>query len=405
MERKQPIQVIELASINVPSIKVKDYGSNKWVKYGEGNNFPGIILDHYNNSVTHKAIINTKANMIAGDGLALEDPEFRFNPKERPLMTLRKIAKDYALFNGFGIQVIKGSEGDNIAEIHHTDFSRWRAEKSEEFTPESYFFSRDWTHHSQDPNKPINVRVWNPDGKNDDRTIFYFFEDEPGVDYYPLPTYNAGFSDIIFEHEYSIFKASTVKNGMFPVVHVKVYDDPSEKEKDNFYNSLSAKFSGAANAGKLFITYGVNQEDHPELNPITVNGNSDLYSNWKEDCRQSIITAHQLTSPVLAGLSGSGNLSGNAQEINTAFEQFHNIYVNDKQTNLEDCLKDLLKHWHTDVDLDLIKIKSKRPVTEIPDIAFDVATDEQIRLWLTDMYGIEFDQELIEKEKTRACAA
>lgn len=402
-KKKTKPLVLQLQSVNVPSIRSKHYASDKWVKWGNNDEYMEFVLDLYNDSPTHRAIIKTKANMIIGKGFSgLPQDDFRLNPNEPLRRTLKKISRDYALHNGFALQIIWG-KGDKIAEVRHLDFSRIRAVPNPDADPTEYKYSRDWSKWNQKPFTPTTLPIFNPKTQSKDkRQIYYFYEPEPGVDYYPVPTYNAGFMDIEFEHLYSTFKANTMKNGMFPSLHVMVMSNPADPEKDELYEELKAKFGGAEGAGSIWLTFADTIEEHAKIEPIQIQGNSGLYDSWKDDAVQGIVSAHQLTSPVLAGLSGSGNLAGNANEINTAWEQFQTIYVNDKQESVVSVFKEILPHWSTgNFPVEDLGIMTDTPVTNIPDIAFDVAEDEQVRQWITNHYGLEFDQEIIDAAEAR----
>ena len=56
--------------------KVKEINGLDWVQYGDGeyrNNYPQYLIDLYNNSATHAAVVNATAAMIAGEDLIAED--------------------------------------------------------------------------------------------------------------------------------------------------------------------------------------------------------------------------------------------------------------------------------------------------------------------------------------------
>lgn len=64
---------------------------------------------------------------------------------------------------------------------------------------------------------------------------------------------------------------------------------------------------------------GENQNVLPQITAFDASKNADLYNNIEGIIFQKIISAHRLSSPTLAGVSGSGNLSGNAGEIVSAY--------------------------------------------------------------------------------------
>jgi hypothetical protein len=72
----------------------------------------------------------------------------------------------------------------------------------------------------------------------------------------------------------------------------------------------------------------------PSFQTFDVNNNVDIFNNLNETCMQKIITAHNLPSPVLASLPGSGSLGGNANELMIAYELFYNTTIANLQNNI-----------------------------------------------------------------------
>lgn len=393
MENVSEIFTIELASINLPVIDQEVRVTDKWVKYGVNDDYLEKVLDYYNDSPTNSSILKLKTNMIKGAGFTQDVP---FNPKDKTgKKLLKRISRDYAIFEGFAIQLLKASGENKWSEVYPMDFSRVRAVPEETGDADMYLFSRNFKLHRRKAFQPVPMPLWDMDNGDQlpDRAILYFYEPHPGVDYYPIPSYNAAFSDIEFEYLYSLFKASAMKNGMFPTVHIKVTGNPDKGIKDAFFNKVKEKFSGVTGE-KILITYSEQEEAHVEISPIETTGNADQFTQWKEDARQGIISAHQLTSPVLAGLSGSGNLSGNAEEINNAIDHFQNNYVQDRQENICDALKPVLEML---IDFTLeedFAIKPIRPVNAIPEIVLDTMSDDEIREMANSKFdlGLEIDK-------------
>ena len=49
---------------------------NEWIGYGDGdykNLYPSYLIELYNNSATHAAVVNATAAMIAGEDLIVEE--------------------------------------------------------------------------------------------------------------------------------------------------------------------------------------------------------------------------------------------------------------------------------------------------------------------------------------------
>jgi hypothetical protein len=71
------------------------------------------------------------------------------------------------------------------------------------------------------------------------------------------------------------------------------------------------------------VLWGEGKEVKPEITPFNASANADIYNNVESIIFQKIISAHRLSSPTLAGIAGSGNLSGNAKEIISSYILFN----------------------------------------------------------------------------------
>lgn len=402
------IAVLSLASVTLPQIR-QDNFSTRHVPYGAGDAYLEKINDYASYSPTHKSILLLKQNLITGGGLmcdkangGLAQAIKRLNPKERSQKTLSKVARDYAKYNGFALQVIWNRTGDGIAEIYWLDFSRIRAEAALDGEPKRYYYSRNWNRYTSGRFKPKALPVFNPktvvqtiDGVPtivEPRQVYYYYEQENDLDFYPVPTYNAAFKDIEFEMAYSMYKANQMENGMFMTGIIHYNFIPTDEEKAAVKKELVKKHAGYQNAGKFLITFTDKQSNQKsvEFEPMSFTPDAGLFSEWISEAKQNIMTAHQLSSPTLAGIAGAGGLGGNASEITQAFNTYMVTYAADRQADIVDVLGELLAHWPGVKDTGSLDIMSLPTSGEIPDFAFDYADADTAKKWISERYGLAF---------------
>ena len=395
------IQILKLNEVVLPRVE-STFTGTRWVKYGPQNLFPRRMADYLNFSAVHKDIIKLKKTLTAGKGFVDSQGEpidLHLNTVQSDFQTLKSLSRDYAMYNGFSIQVLYNKAG-KVSEIRHIDFARIRAEFDKYANPKAYWYSRDWDRYTLPRNKPIRIPVFNPNkvvGKDDkgkpgiieDKQMFYFFEPEPDQDYYPTPVYSPAFKDIEFDFEYGKYKASTMQNGMFPAVHVKVQGDPEDEEKREFKKTMEKEWIGSENAGGIFITYGEGEDGDVTIEPLTIDANADKFIAWEESSHQNIMTAHGLTTPTLAGIAGDGNLSGNANELMIGLEQFQSSVIDEMQKSIEDTLAEILKA--RDKEVPEFTIADTRPFTVVPDILWEIMTSADIVKVVKEKFGIELD--------------
>lgn len=391
------MEFLGLSSYELPVIE-SNFKRYKWVQYGKDNLFPKEMVDYLSYSAIHKGIVDLKKTLIAGNGFVNENGEsveLNLNSKLSDFETLKRVARDYSIYNGFALQILWARNGKEIAEIRHIDFSKIRAEWDEYDSPDNYYYCRDWKYYSLPRNKPVLIPRFNPDTvvRNgaiiQPKQLYYFYEPEPSIPYYPIPSYSPAFKDIEFDYQYGLFKANSMKNGMFPSLHVEVAGNPPEEKKKQFRKQIKENWQGSDKAGGVLVTYGGQGDGAINLTPIQADAGADKFIAWKEDSNQNIISAHGLTSRTLAGLEGGAGIQGQGNEMVVALEQFQNGYVDEKQDYIIEVFDKLLKF--TDKQVEGLDISDKRPFTIVPDILWDIMTSKDIIKVASEKYGIELD--------------
>ncbi len=341
------MHLLKLESVYIPRVR-PNAGGSAWVKYGSDNLYPQQLIDCKSYSATHQAILNLKTDLITGEGF-LQSADKGSSAAVPSTDLLRRLASDYALFNGFAIQVIWSRDGKRIAEYRHLNFSTLRmALPAPGMQPDTWYYSRNWEawEKESDPScRPLEMPAFNPaESKIEPRQVYVFAEYAPEVEHYPIAAYNSALPDIMFDFEYGRFKLNSMRNGMFPTLHIEVQGQPTSEEKDNFYRSLKKKFSGTEQAAEVLITYGIEGAGKTTVTPIEVRGNADMFREWEAQSVQRIISAHRLSSPVLAGLPGRAGLGANGSEIAVAYEHFYNTVIRPMQINICASLEGLLAY-------------------------------------------------------------
>lgn len=336
---------ISLAQAALPEVSLEP-GSEPWLRYGRDNLYPQQLIKYRHYSPAHQAIINLKADLCAGEGW-LNAPEGLAAFLPQPVM--RQLALDYALFNGFALELHWSLNGQRIARVQPLNFAQLRSGRpNEQGRVTHWYYSADWQRWQQtgaESARPQALPVYDPQqSRSQPRQVLVFYEYAPELPWYPLAAYHAIIPDLEFEHEYARFRQSSMSRGLFPSLHLHIDGYVSEEDKDRFYEDLKRKFGGSNNAGEVLITYGSEGAGKTTITPLQVTANEGLFDTWARQSQQRIITGHRLSSPVLAGLPGSGSLGGNGNEIAIAFEHFYNSVVRGMQLNLCRTLGQLMPH-------------------------------------------------------------
>lgn len=310
--------VIKLSS-GVQSYPTFSRTTSGWIKYDKDNLLPQRIIELNNNSSINRSIIENKVTYICGAGLDPEEYYGRPNPNGEWNDLIEKLATDYVTFGGFCFQVILNKDGVNVS-LYHTDFSKIRVGEVNEYgMAQNYYISNDWTK-TTGKNAPVDIKAYGVEElKQNEPYLYYYMDYQPSLQYYPIPEYYSALNYIEAEGLLGKFYRNSIHNGFTPSVIITMPSNPEEKIKEQFDRDLKSTFSGTNGANAIVVLWGENGEVKPVITPFSSANNADTYNNVDQIIFQKIISAHRLTSPTLAGLSGSGNLSGNANEIINAY--------------------------------------------------------------------------------------
>jgi hypothetical protein len=322
-------------------IKNKD-----WVYYGEDNLFPNHLLALYQYSALNRACLNAIGYGVRGKSISnsLGEQTLMANRTETLYEVFSKCVMDKVIFGGFALNIVKANDG-SIAEFYHTDFSRLRAGKADQFDNiNEYYYSVDWRNTTLNQNKYRPIKLPSLDLLNNEEPsqIMYFKQYSPGMSYYPPPQYLGGLTTIQLDLEVKNFHLNNMQNSMMPSVAVSFTNGvPSEEERDIIYRQLDAKYSSTNNAGKWFLFFSENPETAPVITPIPNNATDAWYSQMYPQIEQTILTAHRITSPMILGIKEAGQLGGRAELID-AYNLFLEIVIKPIQEELIDAFEKVL---------------------------------------------------------------
>lgn len=301
-----------------------------YIEFGQKNDYPNYLLDLYNKSAKHNAIVKGKVNYIIGNGWTGDNAQLiaHPNPTENLNDLTRKVSIDTELFGGYYLEVIWNIAGTQIAEIRHIDFTKVRTNKDNTV----YYYRENWKYGSRDD--IIEIPAFNPRFPVG-RQILFVKEYRPGQETYPLPGYFGSLNYIESDVEVSKHVLGNAQTGFSASKLITLPNgEPSDDEKRKVTRQFENAFTGS-DGKKFMLAFVQNTERKPIVDDL---GASDL---TKEDfttvdgmIQQNIFAGHQITSPSLFGIAEPGKL-GTRTEIRDAYEVFKNTYVNDKQMAIE----------------------------------------------------------------------
>lgn len=329
--------VIKLSD-TVKSYPTFSKNTKGWINYDKDNLLPQRIIELNNNSAINKAVIENKVTYICGSGLVDSEYYGQPNPNNSWDSLIEKIAKDYVTFGGYCFQVILNENGKTVS-LFHTDFSKIRVGRINEYGVYlSFFLSNDWKK-TTGKYAPVEIKAYGSEEMQKGIPYLFYYKDyEPSLDYYPIPQYYSAINYIEADGLLGRFYRNAINNGFVPSTIITMPSNPTEEQREQFQKDIESSYTGSNGANSIVVLWGESQEVKPVVTSYTASNNADLYNNVDEIIFQKIISAHRLTSPTLAGLSGSGNLSGNANEIINSFILYNQTVIHSLRRKILDTL-------------------------------------------------------------------
>ena len=331
------LRVLSFAEARQPEFKEKK--GEGYIQYGDRNDYPIYLVELFNKSAKHNAIVKSKVHYITGNGWKGSDQAETFIQKVNRMESLddlsRKVSLDTELFGGYYLEII-WSVTNQLAEIWHLDYTKVRTNKDNT----QFWYKEDWTDRTE---KSLIYTAFNPNNPTG-KQILYVKEYRPNMGIYSLPGYFGALNYIESDIEISKHVLGNAQTGFSASKLITLPNgEPSDEEKRNIEKRFTNRFSGSD--GKKFILAFVNDSARKPI--VDDLGASDI---TKEDfgrvdtlIQTNIFSGHQITTPSIFGIAEAGKL-GARSEMRDGYEIFKNTYVNSKQMHLEGVFNMLAKY-------------------------------------------------------------
>ena len=349
--------------INFHDNKLPVFKENKakgFVTFGADNLYPDFLIELFNKSPKHNAIVSAKASYVAGIGTKVfgnntvdiakaEAKLKKINAYESYEELKAKIAYDAELFNGFAIEVIWNKAKTSISEYYHIPFKDIR-----KTIDMHYSYSTDWA----DPKaERIHYMPYNPLTR-ESKQLYYCQFYRPGEGVYPLPDYVGALKYIEVDTEISNYYLNSIKNGFTAQTHIQLFKGiPTPEEARATARRFKENYQGTDNAGGLIIQYNDVSEKESVISNLQPSDFDKQFDLLNKTVQQEIFVAHKVNSPMLFGVRVEGQLGGRSELIE-AYEMFHHAYIEPRQQKIDDVFAYLLEPI-ADVKLETI---NKPPV-------------------------------------------
>jgi len=391
---KDTILSVDLSSETSPV--VQEVRGREYIEYSDAkgewrNLYPNFLIDLYNTSSTHSAIVNTTSEMIAGEDIIVDESDNleqfvklkKFfaepNGKETLHEVIKKIAFDFKLQGAYAIHIIYNKARTGISEIHHIGVEKIRAGKPNAMgVIDTYYVCADWS--NTRTNKPMPIAAFNTKDRTSPSQILYTGLYSPNMDVYHTPDYQAATCWILTDSKVSEYMLNVISNG-FSGTHLISFANgvPSSDERIQIERSLASKFSGSQNAGKFVLTFSDDKTRTPEITAIGMSDSDKQFLNLNETLIQNVLTAHRVTSPMLLGIrDAGGGLGSNVDEMNSAFEIYLNTVIIPYQKAIIKTLSKIFEVNGMNLPISFVQAKPITTKFTVEDLK-SVLTEDEIR--------------------------
>lgn len=334
--------IIQLSSYTAPVIV--ENNKNEWVEYGEDNNYYQFLIDRYNNSATNNAVINNICRLIFGQGLTATDSAMKPNEWAQLLSILkeddlRRIIFDLYALGQCALQIHYDKGHKAITRAFHTPIQLLRPEKcNQDGDIVGYFYSDNWS----DPKKYVPKRFDAFGTSKKEVEILYLAPYSAGMKYFSNVDYQGGIDYAFLEQKIAEYLINEVENSFAPTSIVNFNNGtPTDEMKDEISAQVISKLTGSKGK-KVVISFNENESTKTTIDTVPLNDAPEHYQYLSDESTFKILRSHNVTTPLLFGVSVATGFSSNADEMKTGALLFENMVIKPKQQMIVEMIKKIL---------------------------------------------------------------
>ena len=327
-------------NIVLPTEKVTN---RDFVEWGKGNNYPGYLLDLYNNVTTLRSIINGNIDFVTGDDVTILPLGDRFAEgimnTRGDLITdiVRDLAKDYNLYGGFALQIIRDHNGD-VAEIYYIDMRFLRSNKENDV----FYYNEHWEKGGRKDviiyPKFLRNLDWASltDEERNRHASSILFVKNVHTQVYPAPMYAASVLSCEIEKAISQYHWNSLNNNFCPDIIINFNNgDPGDEIKEEIVSDLEEKFSGYQNGKRFMVSFNKDRMSAVTIDAIKTDDFSERYKALEESCRRQIFAAFR-AQPLLFGLNMDISTGFSTDEFEQTFKLYNRTQIRPAQRLIAD---------------------------------------------------------------------
>lgn len=403
-----PLREVYLKQVITP-VAYESNGSS-WINYGLDapykNLYPQFLISMYNSSATHRAIVDSASNYIAGKGILVEDNADieatsklnlllkNINSKETIEELVSKLAKDLYLQGAIAINLIYSKDKRSIVSVTHVPVEKIRiGAPNSNGIVEQYWISADWSNTRRKENTPTPIPAFNPNDRTATNQLLYVRDYTPGLDLYGSPSYSSSTNWILTDGLVSEYHYNNISGGFSPTTWINFNSgQPTEEEQQIIENAINRKMTGVGGK-KMILTFTDEGVNTPDIQNLSLSDAPEQYLALNELVIQNLMIGHRVVSPSLMGVKTPGELGGK-NELLEAYELYSRSVIQPYQDIIVKSLSKIFAINGIDVPF---KIKDVTPFANKfgTEILEKVMTTTEIRQEL-NLEPLEASEEVVD---------
>ena len=378
IENKRPnVHVLSLASYVAPELTESKDGD--YVQYGDKNSYYKFLIDRYTNSATNNAVINGVSRLIYGKGLTALDAASKPNDYASFITMfksedVRKLVIDLKMLGQCAMQVLYSKDHKKVISVQHISVHLLCPEKcNKEGKIANYYYSDNWDNVKE--YAPMKVPAFNT--SNSDTEILFVKPYSVGMKYFSGVDYQGGLPYATLEEEIAQYLITETQNSFSGTKIVNVNGGRyTDEQQDDISNKIKSSLTGSKGQ-KVIVAFNENQELATTVVDIPLNDAPKHYEYLSTESRDKILTAHNVTSPLMFGIITGTGFSSNADELATSMTAFDNTIVRSFQDLLIDAFDSILAFNNITLKLHFKTLNPfEKPIDAAPQVAASLSSQK-----------------------------
>lgn len=344
-------------SLKTPELPtIKEKANQDYVSYGDDNNYPQNINTLICQSAMQSAIIRTKAKMMAGDSILINDVEveqltissktdiIRFIEDNNLYEVKNKIADDFQRYGAMCVEVIWSMNFQKIAKVKYIKVENIRSGKMVNGVVKEYYYKQNWSDRNS---KEVKIAAFDKDDKTNYNQLIYI--KQGNLDYYGQPSFESALKWIAIDAKLGRFHDSAISKNFSFGMTINIYGAPAdEMKRQDIVSKLKRQYEGEDNAGKVAVFFSDNKETATEIKATEVSNLDKNLLVLSDQCVSHILTANSVTTPLLFGIATAGQL-GASNQLEIGYKIFDKTVVRPDRFLIEQLFTKIFKTNYSDV--------------------------------------------------------